>query len=67
MTKNLWIWVLAHTDALTKDERAASMVEYAVLIAILVLAVFVALEYFSNAFLLMTNYVVTKVNEAVPS
>lgn len=67
MIRKAWIWTLVQCRTLTRDERAASLVEYALLIAIAVLVVLVALRNFSNAFTEATNFIANSINSAVNS
>ena len=67
MIRKAWIWAVAHLRTLNRDERAASLVEYALLIAVAILVVLVAVQNFANAFSEAANYIADEINNAVNS
>lgn len=50
---------------LARDERAVTLVEYALLIALAVLVIITAMRYFSDSFINATNYIANKIDTAV--
>lgn len=65
MMSKVWIWFLVQVRVLAREERGASLVEYALLIAIAVLVVLVAVRSFSEAFVNATNFISDEINDAV--
>lgn len=57
MTNRIWIWALARMRPLARDERGASIAEYALLVAILILGVLLAVQNYSDAFFEMMQFI----------
>lgn len=65
MTVKLYIWTVARLNALLEEERAATLVEYALMIAIAILTAVIGAKVFSDSFREMTNFIGNRVGTAV--
>jgi len=65
MMRKAWIWTLVQLRMLVREERGASLVEYALLVAIAILLVLFALRNFGAAVIEAANFVSNEINDAV--